>query len=75
MTLELEEVLAMFKKLGLQPPGHIFVPFGIWSESGVPVTYDYVAEPRRKCSCCDCYLTIGPPGCDGTNCQNCGGPH
>lgn len=71
-AMTVEEVIVMFKRMGLREPSVIFHVFGGWDEEGIEVHYDYVAPPRRPCTCCECYFTVGPPGCDGSECNNCG---
>lgn len=29
----------------------------------------------KPCNCCECFVDVGPPGCDGSNCRNCGRDH
>lgn len=81
MPSELEEMFGMFAKLGLQRPRRVFAPFGHWDEEGLELCSEQEEAaqaalerlvPRRECTCCECNLHIGPPGCDGTNCKNCG---
>lgn len=82
--MSVKEIWRMFRTMGLKEPSVIYMPFGQWSEEGIPVwtpeeeavhTAEAALNPPRYCTCCSCYFEVGPPGCDGTNCRNCGGPH
>ena len=70
------DVRLLFKRLGLKPPRFTVtndMPF-IEPRLDDHEVYDSGPPPeRRECTCCSCYFNIGPPGCDGTNCHDCGG--
>lgn len=76
------DVRVLFKRLGLKPP-RLTVTFFEYEDDEEDADADDDLEeddeddgsetPRRKCTCCSCYFNIGPPGCDGTNCHDCGG--
>jgi hypothetical protein len=69
-----EFIFEMFEKLGLKPPRRLHFVFGDWSDEGLEIdsSPEPEDEPQFRCRCCDCYLQIGPPGCDGTDCRSCG---
>lgn len=67
-------LVSIFRKLGLRPPSRIFIFADNWVEEGFEVTYGSVDNPRERfrCTCCECYLPIGPPGHTDGPCRNCG---
>jgi hypothetical protein len=69
------DVAELFERLGLTRPKNYFVAFGGWSDEPIYVEDDPETDdeaPRRQCTCCECFLHVGPPGCDGSDCRYCG---